>query len=438
MAFTSKGQSSGVAFPTSTAGKFLRDDNSWAAVTAESSIEDSPVDGHTTIGISSNWANDHSNNTLTAKHITASQISALHNAVTVSGNGITLNGQELTIDFTKVAAYNHTHPYDDDPVDAHTTIAISSNWAYDHEANTRSAKHISASQLANLHAPVTVSGTGLTLAGQNISIDYNAVSAAHTHEQYLTDAPSDSLYYARRNGSWQTFTTGTGGDGDIVGPSSATDRAVALFNGTTGKSIQNSAVTIDSSGSVNIPSDQLYKINGVAHTHNYLTESPTDGSIYGRQSGSWVTISGSGGSLPTQTDNAGKFLRTDGSSASWQVAPSNKEIIYTIDGEINKTVFMYYRVPASCTLNSFIVSVGNKPEGQDITVDIRKNSTISGSMLSSQVTIPTGATATNGIYSSTGTLSSTALVAGDVLYCMVTQVGTTFKGTDMLIQVILS
>lgn len=38
--------------------------------------------------------------------------------------------------------------------------------------------------------------------------------------------------------------------GDVVGPASATDTAVALFNGTTGKLIKNSTVTVDTSGNI--------------------------------------------------------------------------------------------------------------------------------------------------------------------------------------------
>jgi len=52
--------------------------------------------------------------------------------------------------------------------------------------------------------------------------------------------------------------------GDVAGPSSATDNAVVRFDETTGKLVQNSAVTIDDSGSVNIPSGQSYKKNGTA------------------------------------------------------------------------------------------------------------------------------------------------------------------------------
>ena len=45
------------------------------------------------------------------------------------------------------------------------------------------------------------------------------------------------------NASWST-----NGSGDVVGPASATDNAIARFDGTTGKLIQNSVVTMDDTG----------------------------------------------------------------------------------------------------------------------------------------------------------------------------------------------
>lgn len=50
---------------------------------------------------------------------------------------------------------------------------------------------------------------------------------------------------------------GGGGAGDVVGPSSATDAAIALFDGTTGKLLKNSTITIDTTagraGGYNMP-----------------------------------------------------------------------------------------------------------------------------------------------------------------------------------------
>lgn len=50
------------------------------------------------------------------------------------------------------------------------------------------------------------------------------------------------------DGNFQTVGTGSGGD--VVGPSSSTDEAVARFDGVTGKRIQNSGVLIDDSDNV--------------------------------------------------------------------------------------------------------------------------------------------------------------------------------------------
>lgn len=53
---------------------------------------------------------------------------------------------------------------------------------------------------------------------------------------------------------------GGGGSGDVVGPASSTDNAIARFNGAGGKTIQNSSVTISDTGSITQPAGQT--ING--------------------------------------------------------------------------------------------------------------------------------------------------------------------------------
>jgi hypothetical protein len=47
---------------------------------------------------------------------------------------------------------------------------------------------------------------------------------------------------------------GSGGSGDVVGPASSTDNAIVRYDSTTGKLVQNSGVTIDDSGNVDITS----------------------------------------------------------------------------------------------------------------------------------------------------------------------------------------
>lgn len=51
-------------------------------------------------------------------------------------------------------------------------------------------------------------------------------------------------------GAFAPTTAGGTGSGDVVGPGSSTDNALARFDGTSGKSIQNSGVTCDNSNNL--------------------------------------------------------------------------------------------------------------------------------------------------------------------------------------------
>jgi Chaperone of endosialidase len=59
------------------------------------------------------------------------------------------------------------------------------------------------------------------------------------------------LYYKDNGGTVQIIASKAGASGDVVGPASATDNAIVRFDGTTGKLVQNSVVTIaDSTGDI--------------------------------------------------------------------------------------------------------------------------------------------------------------------------------------------
>ena len=59
----------------------------------------------------------------------------------------------------------------------------------------------------------------------------------------------------------------TGSTGDTIGPSSSTDNAIARYSGTTGKLLQDSAITIDDSGNLTTTGD----IVGYAPKESHVT-----------------------------------------------------------------------------------------------------------------------------------------------------------------------
>jgi hypothetical protein len=113
-------------------------------------------------------------------------------------------------------------------------------------------------------------------------------------------------------------------DGVVIGPASATDTAVALFSGTTGKLIKNSLVTIDGSGSVNIPSGQSYKINGSALTYANVGAEPTL-PLSARGDLLYRNASNVTARLPVGTNE--QVITTNGTDVSWGAVPGRHDAV---------------------------------------------------------------------------------------------------------------
>lgn len=112
------------------------------------------------------------------------------------------------------------------------------------------------------------------------------------------------------------------GDGDVSGPGSSTDNAIARFDGTDGKAIQNSLVLIDDDGTTTLPDSASHPPLNVTERSS-APSSPSTGDIYlddGTNTGSgnpgwrrydgsvWEDISASVGSLGgTPTTSTRKF-----------------------------------------------------------------------------------------------------------------------------------
>jgi hypothetical protein len=72
--------------------------------------------------------------------------------------------------------------------------------------------------------------------------DYAYVESTGTH-----------WYWDYNTDAWKEWAGGGGGSGDVVGPTGATDEAIARYDSATGKLIQNSLVLIDDSGNITLP-----------------------------------------------------------------------------------------------------------------------------------------------------------------------------------------
>jgi hypothetical protein len=114
----------------------------------------------------------------------------------------------------------------------------------------------------------TTATTSTNLAGGSTGqIAYQSMAGATT---FVTAGSSGQVLSANAGGipTWITNTVG-----DVVGPASSTDNAIARFDSTTGKLIQNSVVTIDDAGNE-------AGINSINFDTTPTTVPTTPGSLY--------------------------------------------------------------------------------------------------------------------------------------------------------------
>jgi hypothetical protein len=112
-----------------------------------------------------------------------------------------------------------------------------------------------------------------------------------------------------------------GGSGDVVGPSSATDNAIARFDTTTGKLLQNSSATMDDTGAITAP-DFIGDLNGAVRFDAKAIGSAID-------KGEVVYISGISGNTPEA-----QLARANSSSTMPAFGIALEDIIQNDTGEI--------------------------------------------------------------------------------------------------------
>lgn len=93
-------------------------------------------------------------------------------------------------------------------------------------------------------------------------------AAASNNGYYYTETDVNGGTTFRSNGSsWVQVAGPVTATGTIGGSSGSTDNAVIRADGTGGATVQSSLMTVDDSGTPNIPTGQTYNINGSPHTH---------------------------------------------------------------------------------------------------------------------------------------------------------------------------
>lgn len=114
---------------------------------------------------------------------------------------------------------------------------------------------VSNAKLANV-ATATIKGRAT--AGTGDPEDLTGTQATTLLDQFTTALKglvpppgSAAGKFLRDDGTWQTVSGG--GSGDVVGPGSATDNALARYDGTTGKLIQGSGALVSDAGELTLP-----------------------------------------------------------------------------------------------------------------------------------------------------------------------------------------
>jgi hypothetical protein len=146
------------------------------------------------------------------------------------------------------------------------------------------------------------------------------------------------LYYENNSGTVTLLASAAGASGDVVGPASATDNAVARFDGTTGKLIQNGVVIVGDTGAVTGVTDLTASGNvtlsgGTANGVAYLNGSKvvTSGSAltYNGTTLTATATTGASVTYPAYFDNSGGGVGTGSRIGFRNTGASYGEIGYS-------------------------------------------------------------------------------------------------------------
>jgi hypothetical protein len=178
-----------------------------------------------------------------------------------------------------------------------------------------------------------------------------------------------SLQYLRVNSGATALEYATLPSGDVSGPASSTDNAIARFDSTTGKVIQNSSATISDIGQASFVGYAQITANTGAGTSGYLELQSSDSGAGTKtlriQPSSAATTSTQTYTFPTDLGSSGYFLQTDGvGQLTWAAAGGGGSGGPVLESQI--TISQNYTI--SSNTNGLSVSPVTVAAGYAVTV----------------------------------------------------------------------
>lgn len=189
-------------------------------------------------------------------------------------------------------------------------------------ANNQYGLNMGSTTHSGFTATSQIDFSGTTHAGLKVNslttTQRNALTAANGMLIYNS---TNNRFEKYENGAWAV--TGGSGSGDVVGPSSATNNAVVRYDGTTGKLVQNSTVTVGDTGAIVSTIADTGNAVGLTITQNDTTNNPVGAAFTNAGTNSGITLAqtgspGSNGAVRVTNSGGGRtlYLRQEGEVAT--------------------------------------------------------------------------------------------------------------------------